>query len=284
MTIAIFAEGSDGVTPSRVAPYLYQIWCQQLPAYLSLLDIKRVVPISKKAILALDPNQPPMSGAGEPLDDLLVRENKEKPFDVAVVAWDLAPPWDKNASTCRWNETLDFYKYLVAREKLPQPWFGYAKRRYLDLSSRVKPSSRDALPSLEKGAILPICMEPEFERLLVESEKHIRMSLGVQNKHAPRWPNWDIDERGQGNTDLLQKAILSARRMKAGSKKSKASPKSSASIVRQIRGDMITAKDEWGSFFLRAICDDEGGKQKLLSLPLARRLSDLLAKSRCDKV
>lgn len=269
LKIVAFVEGGEGMAPSRVEPHLKQIWCDQLPRHLSLLAVSRVVPISKKNIIAMDPSVPAMSGAGEGLDALLMREQQRAPFDVALVAWDLAPPWDPTVTACRWTETVSLYAHLSKSELLVEPWKTYSTRRFQEMSKRKKPSARKAPPALEKGAILPLCMSPEFERFLVQKEKAIKSALGVEGKRMRDWPPWDIDEVGRGNTTLLQSAIRAARNVKDPSP-----------IVRQIRGDMITAKDEWGSYFIRELCATREGKERLRGDPLGDRLVDLLAAAR----
>lgn len=270
LRIALFVEGGDSVPSRDGYTSLTKIWSQQLQAWLALLSISRIIPISKKTIIALDPAVPAMSGAGEALDQLIVRELARQDFDVALIAWDLAPPWDPEADMCRWQETLDLYKHLSKSSCLEAEWRSYASTRHAELSGRKVPSARVGLPELRRGAILPLCMTPEFERLLVNDERIIRKALGVLGRQVKNWPTWDVDDRGRGNTLLLQKAILASRRTN-----------SKSDIFRKIRGDMRTAKDDWCSHFLRYVVEEQDDSLKSLELPA--RLFELLGRHRCTE-
>ena len=70
----------------------------------------------------MDPSNPKMSGAAEPLDQLIARHIRSNGIDAAVVAWDLVPAWSPSAATCRWEETLDFYRMLAQSADLPSSW------------------------------------------------------------------------------------------------------------------------------------------------------------------
>jgi hypothetical protein len=263
-TIAAFVEGSDGLPRKE---FLLRIWRELLPGSLSLLKLDRVVPISKKHLLALDPRNPPMSGSSEPLDALMVRELEKRSYDVALVAWDLIPAWNKAASVCRWEETLDLYRYLAQSRHLKDPWKKSARERYRELSARETPGARTRLPSLTAGLVLGLCMEPVFETLLVQDEMLIRKALGVTGKNVPGWPIWDPIRSRRPDTELLQKAIVAAHRLRPA-----------PAIFRKIHGDMRTAKDEWGHYLLSQLLEDPAGREMLLRQPVIRRMRELLGR------
>src|SRR5690606_22785331 len=118
--VALFVEGSEN-RAVRSGPLLQTMW-DRLAKGLGVEAFSRVVPISKKHLVAMDPDQPPMSGAGESLDQLMVRCLHREAFDAAVVAWDLVPAWNPEGGFCRWQETLDLYRHLATSAVLDEPW------------------------------------------------------------------------------------------------------------------------------------------------------------------
>ena len=183
---------------------LRTIWQRHLVSSLRLIDIHHVVGISKKNLVAMDKSMAnKMSGAGVvPLDLMMARELKKEDFGVAVVAWDLQPPWAPDA-TCRWEEVRSLYRGLSRAEALPEnPWRRWARNRFRELSGRKKGQAMPDPPVLEVGAVLAVCMEPTFESLLIVCEQTIRRTLGVKDRRRVKWPNWD--KHRQRPEDLLQ--------------------------------------------------------------------------------
>lgn len=260
MRIVAFVEGSDeSALRGGVKPYLAQLWQDLFVERLGLRKIERVVAISKKHLVALDPKMPKMSGAGEALDELMARCLRQSEFDAAIVAWDLLPQWNPDATCCRWIETKSIYKFIAERRKLPDCWIEQASARYAELDGRTLPSLRRSPPVVEKGAILPLCMETMFESFIVSFPKVIRKALGAESKKAVSFPNLGADARRAA--DELQAALRAANRLE---------PR--PGIVRKIRGDMRTAKNAWNYYFVGSILDEHGAADH----PLLNRLRELL--------
>lgn len=265
LRVVLFVEGSASGPRKRGQDPFERIWNEHLVKALEWTSFSTVVPISKKHLVAMDPANPPMSGAGEALDELMVRHLERQPFDVAVVAWDLVPAWNPDERAfCRWRETLDLYRFLAQREKLPEPWIRRADERFQELSTRTTPASRTGLPRLVPGTVLPVCMEPMFEALLTGDESAVRRALCVAGRKVDGWPR-----RGWGDTDerhpdqLLGKAIVALRRVR---------PK--LEVVKKVRGDMRTNKNGWGEYLTRELLADPDSA--ILTRQLPRRLGELL--------
>jgi hypothetical protein len=270
LRIALFVEGSFSPPPPRGQQRpLDRIWNEDLKEALDLRPFALIVPISKRHLVAMDPRNPPMSGAGEPLDALIARMLRRNPFDVAVIAWDLVPAWNPEDAFCRWHETLDLYRFLAASTELPDLWKRKAAERYEALSERQIPSRRAAPPSLESGMVLPVCMDPMFESLLSYDEAAIKRALGISGR-IQDWPSkgWGTSLR-RPDQDLLAPAIGSLTRMR---------PR--PPVLRTLRGDMKTNKDGWGEYLLRRLLADKEARQTLLDQPLCRRLRELIHQSR----
>ena len=62
LRVALFVEGS--LDPRG---FFEKLWKQELTEALGLRQVDYVFPISKKHLVAMDPKNPKMSGAGEPL-------------------------------------------------------------------------------------------------------------------------------------------------------------------------------------------------------------------------
>ena len=265
----LFVEGQ--ITPRpRLPEPLNTIWQRHLVRSLGLIDIDRVVGINKKNLLVMEPaqvNKKKLSGVGMVgLDQRIAAELERDQFDVAVIAWDLLPP-DPSGPTCRWEEVLNLYRGLSESQALPSdPWRRWAKSRYDALSKRKKRRNPNT-PVLETGAVLAVCMEPTFESLLIVCEQTIRRTLGVKDRGQGKWPKWN--EHHPRPEELLQLAIKVARDVE---------PKPRA--IKLVRGDMNTAKHEWGEYFLRNMIQDPRCLEKVRRHRTAARLVELLARGR----
>ncbi len=113
LKVALFVEGSNVPLPRHRQQPLDAIWNGCFGEALDLHRFDPIVPISKTHLVAMDPDNPPMSGAGEALDVLITRMLRLHSFEVAVVAWDLVPAWNPAGEFCRWEETLKLYRYLA---------------------------------------------------------------------------------------------------------------------------------------------------------------------------
>lgn len=214
----------------------------------------------------MDPTNPPMSGAGERLDQLMARVLARAPFDVAVIAWDLVPAWNPHGRFCRWKETVDLYRFLSDSGELPEIWREKAEQRFRELSGRTAPSERRRLPRLEVGMILPVCMEPVFEGLLVQDEAAVKRVLGL--KGEPKgWPRvgWADPQEMRPDSRVLAPAITSLRHLRPP-----------PGVFRKIRGDLKSHKSEWGEFLLRELLNDDQARPLILSHPISERLTELL--------
>jgi len=268
LRLALFAEGSESPPTKRGRQVLEALWNDDLGRALNLRRFGLVVPISKTHLVAMDSSNPPMSGAGERLDQLLERTLRKNPFDVAVVAWDLVPPWNPKGEFCRWIETVDLYRFLAESDCLPEIWRESARQRFQDLSQRSTPGNRRRLPPLKPGMVLPVCMEPVFEGILVRDEGAVRRALGIERMAVKGWPKqgWGDSQDMRPDLNVLTPAIRSLRALQ---------PK--RPILRTIHGDMKTHKSEWIELLLRRLLDDDRSRSDVLSHPIARRLSELLA-------
>lgn len=209
-----------------------------------------------------------MSGAGERLDQLMKRFLDRTPFEVAVIAWDLVPAWNPRGEFCRWIETVDLYRFLSQSSELPEIWCKKAQQRLHDLSRRTVPGARQQLPSIEPGMVLPVCMEPLFEGLLVQDEGAVKRALGVK-REPEEWPRtgWSDAKERRPDRKVLAPAITSLRSLRPAPE-----------VLRKVRGDMKTHKNEWGEFLLRALLDDDQARPLVVSHPISRRLSELLVR------
>jgi len=264
LTIAIFVEGSGSSVPSRrESGALARIWSELLPAALGCASRPKVIPFSKRDLVALDRSKPVPTGA-LPLDILLENQLKVAPFQAAIIAWDLQPPWDRAVARCRWRETLDLYKFLGRSEFLREPWRTRAEARYKALKARPTPATRSHPHRLLNGEIGALCMEPMFEALL-QDERGVRAALGLAS--SPRdWPTgWKRSGLRDPDNALLKPAILAAQRSK------KRGP-----IIDQIGGDMKTCKNEWGAYLVESLLAGQSTRTRLERHPLACRLRELL--------
>lgn len=271
LRLALFAEGSESPPAQRGRETLERLWNGDLGSALNLPRFDLVVPISKTHLIAMDPRNPPMSGAGERLDQLIDRILRRTPFEVAVVAWDLVPAWNPEAELCRWHETVDLYRFLAESDCLSDVWRSNARRRLHELSRRPVPGNREQLPSLEPGAVLPVCMEPVFEGMLVQNERDVRRALNLTGERIRDWPQrgWGDPQERRPDQTILAPAIRALRALR---------PK--RPVARAVPGDMKTHKAEWGELLLRRLLADPRARPLVLAHPIARRLSDLLADRR----
>ena len=262
--VALFVEGSiEGRAANRRDDPLIAIWNNLLCEAVGIPHFEVVLPMSKKHLVAMDPNNPKMSGAGEPFDEYLARQLKTHQFDAAVVAWDLVPRWNPNDACCRRQETLDFYDFVgkSKSEALPEMWMIQARKRHAALlkSRSAKP------PQLKRGMLLALCMEPMFEVVLTHDEAALRRAFGC-SETPQGWPRhgWgDPHERKPDRTVLLPAidAIQAVR------------PK--LKCTSQVRGDFTTNKNGWGEFLLRKLLGDARAKSQILATPFVSRLGHI---------
>lgn len=269
MRVALFVEGSFGI-PNRTLTYPHRaLWCETIAPLLGLPPPHDVFPISKAHLAHLrrnDPTSPTtrsptISGSGEALDQLIQRKLNAEPFDMAIVAWDLVPRLNHLSEECRWHETLELYRLLAASTHLPPLWSAHARLRHTELSQRPRPAARSQLPTLARGAVLAVCMEPMFEGMLA-NEKALRAALGMKGVPSRRWPNnWDPR---RPDSELIGPAIAAAQ---------------AANVKLPIRGGFQQAKDEWGAYLFRTILADPEHGPRLTNHALVRRLREVLRDS-----
>ncbi len=266
LRVALFVEGSESPPPPRGLRALERIWNEDLPQALEIDYFEQVFPISKKHLVAMDPEKPQMSGSSEGLDQLMVRKLSTHPFDAAVVAWDLIPAWNpEEDSYCRWEETLRFYELLSLSDSLAEPWKSQAFHRHQELSNRPVPKARKRPPQIQEHSILALCMVPMFEELLVLDESAAKRALGIASRRLPStWPsNWGAG-KSKHPDDLLLHAVNTIRSLSPPLR-----------VVKQVRGDMRNNKDGWGEFLLRKMLEDEQVSDVILQHPIAARLKEL---------
>lgn len=267
LKVALFVEGSTSPPTPRGLPAIERIWNELIADVVGAPRFDPIVPISKKHIVALDPRHPKMSGAGEPLDQLMRRKLAQTSFDAAVVAWDLVPAWNPQGAYCRWEETVDFYRLLAASTVLPEPWVVEAQKRFDDLSTRPGNSDRPPRPWLRRHVVVAVCMDPMFEGVLVQDEKALRRALNLDGSKLPKgWPKsgWSPPTR-RPDAELLGPAVRSL-------VDSRPKPK----VVKQVGGDFVLNKDGWGEYLLRRLLDDSSARSQVLGHPLYQRLAEWL--------
>ena len=262
--IVLFAEGSLGQRTRRGDPFVV-LWRELLVRTLRLLPVTRVVPIDKRALVKLDPEFPARSGASVGLDELILREVERDGIDIAVVAWDLLPPWDPAAETCRWHECVDLYKHLSSSKALPDTWQQNAASRYEELSARPIPATRRQAPRSTRASVLTVCMEPMFEAVLMACEQGVRRALGVEGQRVPGWPRWSAS--GGVDRGVIQPAVNAARALRP-----------QPSVFQRIRGDFRTAKHEWAEYLLRELLDDDRCRDRVVASPICRRLIEVIGR------
>ena len=262
--IVLFAEGSLGQPTRRGDPFV-NLWQDLMVRELELLPFARVVPIDKRALVAMDPESPPMSGASVGLDELILREIEGGGIDVAVVAWDLLPPWDPRADICRWDECMSLYRHLSRSTVLPNAWLRNAASRYAELRARPSPNARPGVPRPKSDSVLTVCMEPMFEAVLMACEDGVRRALGVGGRRVPGWPRWSGP--GVVDRDVIQPSVSAARAMR---------PK--PHVFRQIPGDFRTAKHEWAEYLLRKLFADRRCRERVVQSPTCRRLMEVVGR------
>lgn len=263
LKIAFFVEGSEAPAVRRSADAFQELWIEALPLALNLERPERVVPISKKHLIAMDRSLPRMSGAGERLDQLMARELSRRSFDVAAVVWDLLPVWCPPQKACRWDETKALYEGISRSDVLGDAWTRAAAARLSELNSRPRPSMRVGPPELQPHAVVGVCMEPVFEALLLGDEGLVRKGLGVRNRAVRGWPRpWAIDASRRCDLDLLGPALEACRRAK---------PR--PPIYTKIPPSMRTHKNEWALHLLRFLAEER--TPQLARHPISRRLIEL---------
>ena len=263
MTRALFVEGPsehlhDGHSFVR-------LWQEAILGNLGLPRFDHICAINKKFLIAMRPGSPKMSGASLPLDHLIEQKRKELGFDCAVVAWDLVPGWAGGvAHLCRWEETVEFYEGIARSRALPNSWTAFAAARVQDLTNRTVPSERAALTKLAPNSIMALCMEDMFESLIACDERMVKNLLGCHGKEVNGWPKkWKRPPK-RVDTALLSPAIAAARRLR---------PRVVEAFA--VQGDMITAKHEWGYFFVQRMLS-EAGSRKARDHQICKRLREVL--------
>ncbi len=274
LRIALFVEGSATPPPVRRPSPFTQIWNEHLCGALGIRAFDEIIPISKKHLVAMDPTQPKMSGASEPLDELIARKLKTIQFDAVVVAWDLVPAWNPDDEFCRWQETLDLYRFLAKSQSadLPIIWKQRAAERFDELRSRPEPGNRHRHLQLKPGAILALCMEPMFETVLVRNEQAARDAFGI--KRIPSdWPvaAWRVPDDRRPDTNILVPTINAVRNVRPKPK-----------CVKQVPGDFRSNKDGWGEYLLKRLLADPKAKSQILSTNMIERLRDIVPKRKSN--
>jgi len=233
MTVGLFVEGGFDIPMRGGATPLEKLWAQTLLPALGCQSGVEVFPISKKTIVALDPGLPKMSGSAEAFDDLFMRSLTKRPFDRAVVLWDLVPKWNPNAQLCRLQEVQDFFSFLSQSNVLGQPWKAHCAAKFAQLTQGP---ANPAPVAVGVGEIAVVVMEPMFESILIGDEATVAKALGhVSGVPKPKgWPNgWVANPKP--DSLVIAPAIAAAR---------KARP--THPVFRAVRGDYRTAKNGWG--------------------------------------
>jgi hypothetical protein len=241
LKLALFVEGSrESLKPTDP---LELLWRRDIVAALGLRELDRVIGISKGNLVAMDLAVKGLrlktSSIQVPLDHIMRQEHDRDPYDVAVVAWDLQPPWNGNITACRWNELKSLYRGLASSTRLGAEWVGAAKARLAELESRSTPTRRLVTPIPKKYETLAVWMRPDFEGLIA-IELGIREALGIRGLSVRDWPN-DWHELGPRRMDdVLDRAIEAARRHRPKPK-----------IFRALGLPFRSAKHAWASLLIQ---------------------------------
>lgn len=275
LRIALFVEGSE--TPSsRRGDNLKSLWVA-ISKTLGALPPDLVFPISKKLLIALSHDLPAhqqdrMSGAAEGLDDLMRRQLAQSPFDLAIVAWDLAPPWAMRGDVlrCRWNETKSMYAHMARRARLPEPFLSWVQKRTDELESRTLASARSGPPARGPGAILPLCMESCFESWFVDEraglcsgKNGLRQALDVSGRQLRGWPGPFKPGDRRDAKGYVEDAIHAARRLRPP-----------PAPVQRIQQSWITNQEGWATYLAQTLHTQDAAAW--CAHPIAQRLSELL--------
>jgi hypothetical protein len=263
MAKALFVEGPDDPL-SNDHPFV-ELWQSDVLGNLGLPKFDFIYPINKKFLISMREGAPKMSGASLKLDAHIEHKRQQDGFECAVVAWDLVPGWAGGVGRlCRWDETVEFYRGISRSQVLPPAWVAYAKAKVLDVESRPTPSARPQPTRLVPNAVLPVCMDTMFESLIASDEKAVRQLLGCKGRHVSNWPkNWKSPP-ARVDSQLIAPTIEAVRSLR---------PKIPEAFL--VRGDMITAKHEWGRFFLSSMLKP-GGSAAARSHRICQRLQDIL--------
>lgn len=275
LRIALFVEGSQAAA-SRRGDDLRSLW-ETLCATIGVTRPEIVFPIDKKYLLALNLDtaeggqRTKVSGASEGLDDLLRRHYGRTPFDVAIVAWDLTPPWAMvTPDRCRWRETTAMYTHMVRRSRLPEPFLAWTKKREQDLRGRARPSARTGAPRLERGAILPLCMESCFESWFIDERSGVctgknglRQALQVKGQRVLGWPEAFSKGDRRSAKSYLTDAIAAVRRLRPPHP-----------LTNKIRRGWDDNQESWARFLAEALSSADPETRR--AHPIAMRLAELL--------
>jgi hypothetical protein len=107
-------------------------------------------------------------------------------------------------------------------------------------------------------------MDTVFESLITSDEKAVKQALGCRGKQVPKWPKSWKSIPPRVDTEVLEPSIAAVRALR---------PRVPEAFT--VRGDLITAKHEWGDFFLRTMLAP-GGSSKARSHAIVTRLRELL--------
>jgi hypothetical protein len=261
MRIGLVVEGSHVFHSRTRVDLLEQLWSQEIPRAVHCLRPAKVFGISKGSIAAMRLNRTALrrtTSIAEPLDHILERLRRVHRIDCFVVAWDLVPPWDKQAPLCRWNETLGLYEGLSLSNALDRPFRDFAAARFREMSGRRSPNRRHATPRLEAGSVMAVCMEPLFEAVFMD-EHAMRRSLGVTGRRTRGWPSgWDHENVRA--SEIVEAAVDAARNLTP-----------MPPVFRKIRQGYETLKTEWGIHFVQSRAFDKS----LANHPVGKRLAEI---------
>lgn len=267
MRIGLVIEGSHLYHRRTRVDLLEQLWAEEIPRAVGCPRWTKIFGISKGSIAAMRLRQTKLkrtTSIAEPLDQLLERLRQGHRIDCFVVAWDLVPPWDKQAPVCRWEETLGLYEGLSLSNALERPFRDFAAKRFKEMRRREFPGARPSVPQIEAGSVLAVCMEPLFESVFMD-ERAMRRSLGIVGKRTRGWPTgWDT--KNVRASDVIEAAVDAAR----GS-----SPL--PQVCRRIRQGYETLKTEWGIHFVKSGAFDGA----LADHPFGKRLAEIRPAREC---
>jgi hypothetical protein len=242
---------------------LEHLWSQEIPRAVGCLTPAKVFGISKGSLAAMRLKSVHLkrtTAISEPLDLVLERLRRAHNIDCFVVAWDLVPPWDKEAPVCRWNETLGLYEGLSTSNALDERFRDFATTRLREMRRRGRPDARSVVPQLVPGSVVAVCMEPLFESVFMD-ERAMRRCLGIVGRRTKGWPSgWERENVRA--SEVIEAAVDAARHTVP-----------LPPVFRRIRQGYETLKTEWGIYFVQS----RAFHRSLVHHPLGRRLAEIRA-------
>ena len=259
MRALICVEGSTGPAIARLGEAFERLWCEVIGRALGPRHELSVLPISKANIVAGEGGN--IVSGHAPFQILLADAIAKFSPDAVLIVWDLLPPWDSDATPCRWDEMLRLLDGIARDEAIPDKWQAAARAQAEEYRRRVKPRASRGRP-IGPNSVELACMQMEFETLFLMDEAELKRALGLAGRKVKGWPPFPkrpLSERKP--KDVLAKAVLHA----------------SEDVRNKVRGDLRTNLHGWEAKILETLLSSQHGRKALERHPGWKRLMQLLA-------